>query len=72
LDLGVNWFEGFELTKVDLSNNQIESIPDEIALQEVSLTCSNNVSVHLKFQPQLQPDQIFAEWAFFFEKFEAS
>jgi Leucine-rich repeat (LRR) protein len=32
LDLGVNWFEGYELTKLDLSNNMIESIPEEIAV----------------------------------------
>ena len=36
LQLIENWWEAYMLTKVDLSNNEIESIPDEIGAQEVS------------------------------------
>ena len=30
LNLIDNWWDGNELTKIDLSNNQIETIPDDI------------------------------------------
>mmetsp|Transcript_13221 Transcript_13221/g.18139 ORF Transcript_13221/g.18139 Transcript_13221/m.18139 type:complete len:136 (+) Transcript_13221:146-553(+) len=30
----VNWWDGFDLGKVDLSNNEIEVIPDEVGTQE--------------------------------------
>lgn len=29
-----NWWEGAPLQKIDLSNNEITSIPDEVGLQE--------------------------------------
>lgn len=32
-----NWWESHDLTKIDLSNNEIPDIPDEIASQEVSV-----------------------------------
>ena len=31
-----NFWEAYDLAKVDLSNNEIESIPEEIVNQEVS------------------------------------
>ena len=39
-----NWWEGVPLTKVDLSNNEIPSVPEEIATQEeiAWLNLSNN------------------------------
>ena len=36
LNLTENWWDSFELTKIDISNNEIESIPEEIGQQEVS------------------------------------
>jgi hypothetical protein len=29
-----NWWESFDLTKIDLSNNEIPEVPDDIATQE--------------------------------------
>ncbi|CDW80826.1 leucine-rich repeat-containing protein 40-like [Stylonychia lemnae] len=34
LQIGDNWWEGFDLQKIDLSNNEITSIPEEISAQE--------------------------------------
>jgi hypothetical protein len=31
---GENWWDGYDLTKVDLSNNLITEIPEEIGLQQ--------------------------------------
>ena len=40
LQLIENWWEANPLVKVDLSNNEIDSIPEELATQEVSIaTC---------------------------------
>ena len=36
LKLIENWWESCDLTKIDLSNNEIPEVPDEIASQEVS------------------------------------
>jgi hypothetical protein len=36
LQFGENFWESYDLSKIDLSNNQIVSIPDEIASQAVS------------------------------------
>ena len=36
LKLIENFWEAYDLTKVDLSNNEIDSIPEEIVNQEVS------------------------------------
>ena len=30
---GENWWDGYDLTKIDLSNNEIPDIPDEISQQ---------------------------------------
>ena len=49
LQLIENWWEANPLIKVDLSNNEIESIPDEIAVQEVSTI------------PTLQSETFFCE-----------
>ena len=38
-----NWWEAYDLKKVDLSNNEIESIPDEIAVREVSQAVSHQL-----------------------------
>lgn len=38
LKLIENWWEANPLIKLDLSNNEIDSIPEEIAEQEVSQT----------------------------------
>ena len=37
LKLIENWWEAYQLSKMDLSNNQIPEIPEEIAKQEVSV-----------------------------------
>ncbi len=39
-----NWWEGMPLTKIDMSNNEIPSVPDEIASQEelIWFNMSNN------------------------------
>ena len=37
LKLIENFWEAYDLTKLDLSNNEIPSIPEEIATQEVSI-----------------------------------
>jgi len=33
LEIGDNWWESYELSKLDLSNNEIPEIPEEIATQ---------------------------------------
>ena len=38
LKLIENFWEAYDLTKVDLSNNEIENIPEEIVNQEVGVT----------------------------------
>ena len=40
LKLIENFWEAYDLTKLDLSNNEIPSIPEEIATQEVSIASS--------------------------------
>ena len=40
LKLIENFWEAYDLTKVDLSNNEIESIPEEIVNQEVGVIFS--------------------------------
>ena len=40
LKLIENFWEAYDLTKLDLSNNEIPSIPEEIATQEVSIAGS--------------------------------
>ena len=40
LQLIENWWEANPLIKVDLSNNEIDSIPEELATQEVSIASS--------------------------------
>jgi hypothetical protein len=37
LNLIDNWWDGYDLNKIDLSNNLIEEIPVEIGAQEVSI-----------------------------------
>lgn len=32
--IGENWWESYELNKLDMSNNQLTSIPKELATQE--------------------------------------
>ena len=39
LQMEGNWWENFDLTKLDFSNNQITSIPEEISSQTVSNFC---------------------------------
>jgi hypothetical protein len=34
---GENWWDGYDLTKVDVSNNLIQSIPEDLSRQEVSV-----------------------------------
>ena len=34
ISMGEGWWEGCDLTKIDLSNNIIDSIPEEFATQE--------------------------------------
>ena len=41
-----NFWEAYELTKVDMSNNEIDSIPEEIANQEVSFLHSKKFHVY--------------------------
>ena len=35
---GENWWDGYDLTKVDVSNNEIPSIPEDLGQQQVSFT----------------------------------
>ena len=34
---GENWWDGYDLTKVDVSNNEIPFIPEELGQQQVSI-----------------------------------
>ena len=49
LKLIENFWEAYELSKVDLSNNEIPSIPEEIANQEVSKESLSFLEVKFKY-----------------------
>ena len=49
LKLIENFWEAYELSKVDLSNNEIPSIPEEIANQEVSKENLSFLEVKFKY-----------------------
>ena len=73
LQLIENWWEAYDLQKVDLSNNEIESIPEEISVREVSIQeiaisiCKSlNVFrfrvVYLAFEPEFEQVGLNSKW----------
>ena len=48
LQLIENWWEANPLVKVDLSNNEIDSIPEDLATQEVSIATCWGIFEHVE------------------------
>jgi len=74
-----NFWEAYDLVKLDLSNNEIEAVPDEIAAQEVSkvhvaaLTCRLlNRSDHREHQSEHEQVELRPQRPFLPANFEVS
>ena len=51
---GENWWDGYDLTKIDVSNNEISEIPEELAKQEFV----NHLNLNTNFLKKL-PNSLF-------------